>query len=328
MTKSPRSRSAPHRVAVVVYDGLCSFEFGIAVEVFGSDRRELGGHYRMELAPADAPPLRTSVGLEFTATGSLRALSRADTIVIPGWRDVTEAPPSALLRALRRAEARGARLVSLCSGAFVLAAAGLLDGRRATTHWRYADPLAAAFPAVHLDPDVLYVEDRNVFTAAGSAAGLDLALHLVRNDLGAKVAADLARRLVVPPHRDGGQAQFIGAVAPEGESALAGLLDELRTRLHEPHTAESLARRLHVSPRTLARRFDEALGTTPHRWLTRERVLRAQALLEASDAPVEEIAHRCGFAEAQALRIHFRRQVGTSPSAYRTAFRGKARPSA
>jgi transcriptional regulator GlxA family with amidase domain len=250
----------------------------------------------------------------------LAALRRADTIVVPACSDD---PPPALLDALRRAHRRGARILSLCTGAFTLAAAGLLDGRRATTHWAHADELAARYPAVQVDPSVLYVDDGDILTSAGTAAGVDLCLHVIRLDYGAEVANAVARRMVVPPHRDGGQAQFVDTPVPEqsGSEPFADTLEWLQHHLDDVITVEDLARRAAVSPRTFARRFRATTGTTPHQWMVRQRVLLAQRLLETTDAPIEAVAQLSGFGSATNLRQHFQRQVRTSPLAYRRTFR-------
>ena len=227
---------------------------------------------------------------------------------------------------MRRAHDRGARLVSICSGVFILAAAGLLDGRSATTHWRYSAALARRHPAVRVVPDVLYVDEGRILTSAGSAAGLDLCLHIVRRDHGAAVANAVARRLVLPAHREGGQAQFIAApLAAEGESRLGPLLDWMRAHCEEPQEVAALAARAGMSPRSFARRFKQATGLAPLDWLLRQRVRRAQDLLETSDLPIERIGERCGFGAPETLRHHFRRVLGTTPSAYRRAFGMEAR---
>lgn len=308
-------------VAALVCDGLSLFEFGIVTEVFALRRPELGvPWYDFAVVSYDMPPLRATGGVRVLPTHSVRILARAGTIVIPNWRDLDEAPPPAMLSALRAAHRRGARLLSVCSGAFVLAAAGLLDGRRATTHWRHAPKLAARYPAVRVEPSVLYIEDQRVYTAAGSAAGIDLGLHLVRQDYGAAIANQVARRMVVPPHRDGGQAQYVATAVPAPEGSLAPLMEWASGRLDQPLDAATLARKGRMSPRTLARRFAEQAGTTPHRWLTHQRVLAAQRLLETSRASIERVAELSGFATPETLRHHFRRRVGTSPGAYRRRF--------
>ena len=237
-----------------------------------------------------------------------------------------EPPPAALLTALQRAHRRGARLVSICSGVFVLAAAGLLDGRRATTHWRYLEVLRSRFPRIRVEPDVLYVDEGDVLTSAGSAAGIDLCLHIVRKDFGAEIANQVARRLVMPPHRDGGQAQFaVRPMPPDETTGLAGTLDWARLHLERPLSVRDLAIRARMSPRNFARRFKQQTGTTPHRWITHERLLAAQQFLERGRRSMEEIAQAVGFQTAATLRQHFRRSLRTTPTAYRrTFFRGSS----
>ncbi len=311
-----------HRVVALAYDRLCMFEFGIVTEAFALPRPELNvPWYDFSVCAVDATPLRATGGIEVRASGGLRALNRADTIVIPGWRDADERPPDALLSALRRANRRGARLLSICSGVFVLAAAGLLDGRRATTHWRYAERLAARFPRVRVEPDVLYIDEGRVLTSAGSAAGIDLCLHVIRKDYGARIANQVARRLVVAPHRDGGQAQFVPSAMPEDATrGLSTLTAWAQANLHRPLTVDALARHAHMSPRNFARRFREALGTTPHRWIVHQRLLAAQHRLETSADSIDRIAEAVGLQTAATLRQHFQRRLGTSPTAYRRRF--------
>ncbi len=313
-----------NRMAVLVaYDGLCAFEYGIAAEIFGLERTELDvPWYRLSTCAAEPGPMKANSGLPFSAPVDWPTLERAGTIVLPGWRGIDDAPPDALLESLVRAHSRGARLVSVCSGVFVLAAVGLLDGRRATTHWRYADALQKRFPRIQVDPDVLYVDEESVLTSAGSAAGIDLCLHVVRCDYGARVANEVARRLVVPPHRDGGQAQFIRSpVDTAPKQALAPLLDWLREHVQAAHTVPSLARRAGMSERTFARQFKLATGSTPLAWLNLQRVDAAQVLLETTDRGIEWIASAVGFGSGQLLRLHFRRYRGTTPNAYRRTFR-------
>lgn len=312
------------KVVAVAYDGLCTFEFGVAVEVFGLPRPEIGRWYDFSLCTPeeDKSSLRAVGGFRFAVDKGLGALRSAGTIIIPGWRDVNERPPESLLTALRRSYHRGARLISLCSGAFVLAATGLLDGRSAATHWRYAEQLSRDYPSIDVTPDVLYVEDGRLFTAAGSAAGIDLCLHVVRKDFGARVANIVARRLVVPPHRDGGQAQYIDRpISEKGDSEIGLLMDWVRRNLNREHSVASLAKRAKLSERTLARRFHEQAGTTPMRWLAKERIARAQELLETTKLGIDQVAAECGFGSAQLLRFHFQRIASTSPSAYRKHFR-------
>ncbi|MEM6570532.1 MAG: transcriptional regulator FtrA [Planctomycetota bacterium] len=313
----------PKKVALLAYDGLCAFEFGAMVELFGGlPRPEFDDWYTLFVSALEPGPLRSYGGISVEAPYTLRMLDRAGTIIVPGWRDLDEPAPEALVRKLRRAHDQGARLVSVCSGAFVLADTGLLDGKRATTHWRYAERFSARFPRVALDPDVLYVDEGQILTSAGSASGVDMGLHLIRRDFGTDAANAVARRLVVPPHREGGQQQFIQQPVerdPEGE-ALARLLDELRSKLKREHSVESMARMARMSPRTFARRFRESTGTTPHRWLQQERVRAAQSLLERTSLPLDSVAQRVGFSDAQLLRLHFKRVVGTTPLAYQRSF--------
>jgi AraC family transcriptional activator FtrA len=314
-----------HLVAAVAYQGLCTFEFGCVVELFALERPELGvPWYRFAVCAAERGPLRAAGGIRVSAPHSLALLKRADTIVVPGWRDADETPPAALVAALRAAHARGARLASICSGVFVLAAAGVLDGRSATTHWRYVERLAQRHPRVKVVPNALYVDEGQVLTSAGSAAGLDMLVHLVRRDYGPKVANQVAQRLVIPAHRDGDQAQYVPrpVAAATGNEAgrLPRLLDWLRANLAAGHTIASLSRRASMSPRTLLRRFKEATGMAPHEWLVRERVSAAREMLEAGRLPLGRVAERAGFGSAESFRRHFRLVVGTPPAAYRRRF--------
>jgi|SRR5579871_2005391 len=313
---------SPHRVVVVAYHGLCTFEFGIAVEIFGLRRPEVKvPWYQFQVCSLEAGPVRATGGVTIHAVAGLHTLRRADTIVIPGWRDADERPPDALLDALRGAHRRGARVVSICSGVFVLAAAGLLDDRRATTHWRDARRLAAKFPRVRVEPDVLYVDEGQVLTSAGSAAGLDLCLHIVRRDYGAEIANQVAKRLVVPPHRDGGQAQYVAdPVHADATRGLARVLEWVHANLQRNLTVASLARHARMSARSFARHFRAETGTTPHRWLTHQRLLAAQRRLESTDDSIDEIAEQVGMQTAATLRHHFRARFRTSPAAYRRRF--------
>src|SRR5262245_23191099 len=275
----------PHRVVAVAYDGLSPFEFGIVVEAFGLPRPELKvPWYRFSVCALESRPVRALGGVSIVAGRGLGALRRADTIVVPGWRGVDAPPPSALLSALRAAHRRGARIVSICSGVFVLAAAGLLDGKRATTHWRYAEALAARFPEIRVEPDVLYIDEGRVLTSAGSAAGIDLCLHIIRQDFGAEIANQVARRLVVPPHRDGGQSQYVStSVDPEASRGFSRLLEWIQANLQRDLTVDLLARQARMSARSFARRFRAEVGTTPHQWLSHQRLLAAQRWLETTD---------------------------------------------
>jgi transcriptional regulator GlxA family with amidase domain len=311
-------------VCAVVGGRVAAFELGVVHEVFGVDRSDQGlPTYDFAVVAVDDGPLVAGGGLSLATPYRLDRLATADLIAIPAWPDSTP-PPEALLQALRDAVARGARVLSVCTGAFVLAAAGLLDGRRAATHWRYAAALAAAYPKVEVDDAVLYVDEGCIVTSAGTAAGIDACLHIVRVEQGTDVANAIARRMVVPPHRDGGQAQYVEAPVPlqrhAGSDALAGVLDWAVEHLAEPLAVEDLARRAHMSPRTFARRFREVVGVTPHRWVLAQRIAHAQRLLERGIA-VEEVARRSGFGSAVTLRTQFARERGISPAAYARTFR-------
>jgi AraC family transcriptional activator FtrA len=313
-----------HLVVALAYDRLSTFEFGIAVEVFGLPRPEMGPDwYRFAVCAIEPGPLRAIGGFQIMADGGLELLEQADTIVIPGWRGASKEPvPPELIDALRRAHARGARLMSICSGVFALAATGLLSGRRATTHWHYAEQLSQAYPDIEVEPDVLYVDEGRVLTSAGSAAGIDLCLHVVRADFGPEIANRLARRLVVPPHREGGQAQFIERPVPPAREGLrfAPLFDRMRARLGEEQPVAELAAEAGMSVRTFLRRFKAATGLPPGEWLLTERLVRARELLETTGHSIESIADATGFGSAATLRHHFRARLGTSPAAYRTRF--------
>lgn len=318
----------PHRVVALAYEGLCTFEFGIAVEAFALPRPELNvPWYRFQVCSVESRPVRALGGVTVYARSGLGALRRANTIVIPGWRNVDEPPPAGLLSDLRTAYRRGARVVSICSGVFVLAAAGLLDGKRATTHWRYAERLAERFPKVLVEPDVLYIDEGRVLTSAGSAAGIDLCLHIIRNDFGAEIANNVAKRMVVPPHRDGGQSQYVTApLQTDANSGLARLLAWAQANLHRDLTVERLAAQARMSSRSFARHFRSETGTTPHEWLTHQRLLAAQRRLETSDESVDRVADAVGMRTAATLRHHFRRTLRTSPTAYRKRFTTIPRP--
>jgi AraC family transcriptional activator FtrA len=317
-----KADAARHRVVAVAYDRLCTFEFGCVVELFALPRPELGvPWYDFTVCSVDRGPLRAAGGIQVSAPHSLKALDRADTIVIPGWRDANEPPPEQLLRRIRAAYARGARLCSICSGVFVLAAAGVLDGKTATTHWRYSELLSKRHPAVRVEPNALYVDEGQVLTSAGSAAGLDMLLHLVRRDYGPKIANQVAQRLVIPPHRDGDQAQFVPRpVAPDDSGRLSRLLDWVRQHLDQPHSAASLAKRASMSPRTLLRRFKEATGLAPNEWLIRERIGTAREMLESGRVALSRVSERSGFGSQESFRRHFRLHVGVAPAAYQKRF--------
>jgi transcriptional regulator GlxA family with amidase domain len=313
-------------VAVLLFSGGPIFESSIPLSIFGVDRQDAGvPRYRLMVCAGEDGPLRTTGGLELTAPYGLDAISRAGTVVVPAWRSISQAPPTTALAALRRAHEEGARVIGLCTGAFVLAAAGLLDGRPATTHWMYAPTLAKRYPSVHVDPRELFVDDDDILTSAGTGAGIDLCLHVVRTDHGADAANALARRLVVPPRRTGAQERYLDRSLPEeiGGDPLAEVVAWALEHLHEQFDVETLAARAYMSRRTFDRRFRSLTGSAPLQWLITQRVLQAQRLLETSDYSVDEVAGRCGFRSPVALRGHFRRQLGSSPASYRTAFRAR-----
>jgi AraC family transcriptional activator FtrA len=317
-----------HLVVALAYDRLCTFEFGCTVELFALERPELEVNwYDFAVCAIEPGPIRAAGGITIAAPFDLTLLERADTIVIPGWRDAAEAPPEALLALLRGAHARGARLCSICSGVFVLAAAGLLDGQRATTHWRYADQLARRYPAITVLPDDLYVDSGQLITSAGSAAGLDMLLHLVRRDFGAHVGNLVAQRLVVAPHREGGQAQYLPRpMAHDDKGRLSKLMDWVRSHPAEQHTVASMAARAAMSGRTLQRQFQDATGCAPVEWLTRERIAIVKELLETSELPLPRMAELAGFGSEESLRRHFRRLTSTTPGAYRRQFSEASAP--
>lgn len=314
-------KTKPPLVAALAYDGLCTFEFGIVVEMFGLPRPELPFWYDFVVCSHEARPLSATGGIQVRPDKGLSALRNAHTIVIPGWRDPREAPPPVVIDALLRAHRHGARLVSICSGVFVLAATGLLNERRAATHWRYVDELRKAYPRVRVEPDVLYVDEGDILTSAGSAAGIDLCLHIIRRDFGARVANQVARRLVMSPHREGGQAQFVPQPVEEPDRPwLSKLLEWAQRRLHEPLPVARLARQAGTSKRTLSRRFSQATGSSPTHWVIGLRVSRAKDLLETTDKSIERIADNCGFGSAATMRHHFRELVSMSPASYRARF--------
>jgi AraC family transcriptional regulator, transcriptional activator FtrA len=318
---------SPPRVAVAVTDDVPIFEVAVPCEIFGRPRTDLvDPWYDFRVCAAEPGRTRLQSGFVAGTAHGLDELARADTVIVPPCADVHAGPPPPLVEAVRAAHERGARVASICTGAFVLAAAGLLDGRRATTHWMYAGLLAERYPRVTVDPAVLYVDEGDVLTSAGVAAGLDLCLHLVRLDLGAEIANQLARRLVIPAHRPGGQAQYVEAPLPRHEDdSLAPLLHWALEHLDRPLTIAELARRHHVTPRTLIRRFRAATGAAPLQWLLAQRVQRARWLLESTDEPPGRVAERCGLGTEANLRHHFARLVGLAPTEYRHTFRASAR---
>ena len=319
------SRGSRHRVAVLALDAVVAFDLAIATQVLGHPAEEL---YALEVCGARAGRVPTTTGFALDVPGGLEVLERADTVVVPGYDPTTGAGATPqVLEALRAAADRGARIVSICTGAFAVAAAGLLDGLRATTHWQHADALARRFERVEVDPDVLFVDEGRVLTSAGVAAGIDLCLHLVRTDHGPAAANAVARRMVVAPVREGGQAQFVERPLPtDGANGLAATRTWMLERLHEPLTVAGCALHAGWSERSFARRFAAETGTSPLRWLHAQRVLEARRLLEATDLPVEQIAQRCGFGTASTLRGHFRRATATTPTRYRQAWLRPAAP--
>ena len=326
-----------HRVVALCLDGLVAFDLAVPAQVFTAaaypslTKPEVGEHrmrarprYAFSTCSIGAAEVKTTTGFSVRPDADLDALKTADTVVVPAYFDVFSPPPAEVLAALRAADRRGARVISVCTGAFALAHAGLLDGRRATTHWAFAGELAERFPAVEVDEAALYVDEGAVMTSAGLSAGIDLCLHVIREDCGAAIADRVARHMVAAPHREGGQAQFIErprGVAGGESGSLEGTRHWAAERLHEPLDVAAMARHASVSPRTFARRFREETGTTPLQWLLSQRVQEARRLLEETDLPVDAVAWRAGFGTAASLRDHFRRITATTPTAYRRSFR-------
>lgn len=318
---SPGSAAAPLRVVVLAFDRISPFHLAVPCVVFG-DQHPGVPQFSFAVAAAEKGAVHTTAGFSINTKSGLAALRSADIIIVPSWRDPSALAPAALLRALQVAHARGATIVGLCLGAFVLGQAGLLDGRRATTHWAYADLFAKAFTTTQLDRDVLYVDEGTILTSAGTAAGIDCCLHLLRREYGTAVANRVARRLVVAPHREGGQAQFIEQPLPATArgSKLSDLLEWLREHLDQPHTLDSLAARCAMSRRTFSRQFRQTTGATVVQWLVAERLAYCQRLLESTDQSVESIATLCGFGSALSLRQHFKAAFGVAPLAWRKMF--------
>lgn len=317
MTSEPAHCS----IVVVAFEQVIPFHLSVPCIVFGASAAD-AVRFQITVCAGESGRIMTSAGFGLTGLAPLKAIDTADVVIMPGWRDELDDPPERLLAALRRAHDRGAQIVGLCLGTYVLAAAGLLDGGRATTHWEFADRIAARFPAVNLDPDVLYVEHNNVLTSAGTAASLDVCLHMLRTRLGATEANRTARRLVFAPHRDGGQAQFIEQPLPaaSGDCRLTVLMNSVRTRLHEPHSVDTLAGEARMSRRSFTRHFKAVTGTSPAAWLLQERLLYSQRLLESSDESIEAVADAAGFGSVAAMRMHFRSVLGVTPTVWRERF--------
>lgn len=312
----------PWNVAVLAGDGVAPFELGVACEVFGTDRSEEGlPVHDFAVCGLGAGRVRTKSGFYLDTPYGLDRLAEADLVLVPPFDEPAPSiAPTAATEALRAAVERGAWVAGLCTGVFALGDAGLLDGRRAAVHWRAAEEFERTFPAVEFDPFVLYVADPPVFTSAGTAAAIDLCLHLVRETYGSEAANAIARRMVVPPHRDGGQAQYVELPVPTAADALAPVLAWMERNLDQELSVHELARRAKMSPRTFARKFRHETGSTPHHWLTTQRIIHAQRLLETSTHDVDEVARLCGFGNAATLRHHFVRRLGTNPAAYRRTF--------
>jgi hypothetical protein len=311
------------RVAVLAFDRISPFHLAVPCALFG-DRHPGAPVFDLRVCAGEPGPLRTTAGFEVRTHHGLAALRWADWVIVPSWRDPAERPAAAVLRALVTAHRRGALVVGLCLGAFLLAEAGLLDGHEATTHWSAADEFARRYPAVRLKPGVLYVDAGQVVTSAGTAAGLDCGLHLLRRYFGANVANRVARRLVVAPHRQGGQAQFIEHALPDtqGDARIVALLDRVRASLADDHDLDRMADGAAMSRRNFTRHFRKVTGTTPKQWLLSERLSLAQRLLEATAEPVDRVAQRVGFGSAAVLRLHMRKAFGLTPGAWRQSFSG------
>lgn len=312
-----------HPIAILAFDQISPFHLAVPCAVFGESQPG-APPFELRVCAAEPGALMTTAGFGLTLSAGLEALKGARTVIVPSWRDPQERPPQALLDALRRAHKAGAQLVGLCLGAYVLAEAGLLDGRRATTHWAYAQDFAARYPQVAVDADVLYIDEGDVLTSAGTAAGIDACLHLLRRQYGAGPANRVARRLVVPPHRQGGQAQYIEQPLPETarDTRLAAVIERVRADLTQAHSLDSLADSVAMSRRSFTRHFRQLTGTTVGAWLLSERLARSQALLESSDHSVEQVAALAGFGSTVSLRAHFRAAFGVAPTAWRQTFRG------
>lgn len=317
------SSASPHNVIALIYDGLCAFEFGICSEVFGLPRPELETElYTFESVSLEPSPLKMSGGLKVVASARQTDLIAADTIIVPGWRGADKPVPVAYCAAIRAAHDRGVRLVAICSGVYVLAAAGVLDGRAVTTHWKYADDLASKFPKVSVQANELYIHDGTIVTSAGSSAGIDACLHIVRSDYGAKIATSVARRLVMHAHRQGDQAQYIECPIPQSNEVhrLSKLMDDVQSRLSDDHSIKSMSIQAGMSTRTFQRRFIKLTGLSPVKWVTQERINYGRMLLETTTLSIDQISDKVGFSNPETLRYHFRQILDISPTSYRKRF--------
>lgn len=312
-------------VAVIAFDGISPFHLAVPCAVFGRDRTGAEiPEFELLVCSAEGGELKTSAGFTISTCHGLEGLLRAEIIIVPSWRDTDVMPPQTLLEALRQAHERSALIVGLCLGSFVLAAAGLLNGRRATTHWHWAGVLASRYPDIRVDPDVLYVDEGDLITSAGTAAAIDCCLHIVRVRYGNRIANHIARRMVVSPHRQGGQAQYIQQPVPDvsGIDHFANVLEWMRSNLDQPHSLDSLAKRALMTRRTFTRRFKQVMGVTVASWLLGQRIILAQQLLESTDESIDMIALTSGFGSAASLRQHFAQALKISPSNYRREFQG------
>jgi AraC family transcriptional activator FtrA len=313
------ANSPQHCVVLLGFESLRTFEFGCAVEIFGLERPELGvDWYQFKVCGIESSTVQAIGGISVTFEHGPEVLDQADTIILPGWRDVNELPPEVLVNALKRAHERGARICSICTGAFVLAAAGLLNGRAVTTHWHHSNLLSQRYPSIRVSPSSLYIEDGNIVTSAGSAAGLDMMLYIVRQDYGYRIANLVAQRLVIPAYRDGEQLQVVSQQAmATSQTKIAEVMDWVRERLSEPHSVDSLASHMDMTPRTFQRTFKSVVGLPVIEWLTRARVDRAKELLVTTSSTVSHIAYHCGFASESTFRHQFRKRVSQTPTEFR-----------
>lgn len=315
--------SNPTRVSVIAFDRISPFHLSVPCLVFGEGLTAPGA-FEVKVCSAEGSRLQTTAGYELVVEQGLEAMEQANILIVPSWRDPDERPPQLLLDALVAAHRRGAQVVGLCLGAYVLAEAGLLDGRQATTHWGYSEHFCRRYPGIQLKPDVLYIDEGQIITSAGTAAGIDCCLHMLRERVGAEQANHAARRLVVPPHRQGGQAQFIDQPLPVAvsDSNLSELIDWVRANLQRVHDLNSLAQRAHMSRRTFTRHFRQLTGTTVGKWLLNERLSLCLRLLETTDHSIERVAEHAGFGSVIAMRQQFRQSFGLTPKAWRKSFKG------